>query len=69
MISLLGTVETLHDFTKVAYGHAFPYETTTFEDELHKKGFAPLGWFRFVDEDSGESAKLQIGLLRLSLII
>ncbi len=68
MIQLIALTQTLAGFTKVAYGEAFPYEHTSFDQELDKKGFAALGWFRYTDEDSGESVKIQIGLLRMAYL-
>lgn len=50
-------------FSPVAYGSAFPYDNVTFDDELEKKSFAPLGWG--IIEIDDEVTRVCLGLLRL----
>lgn len=49
------------EFMPTAYGKAFPYEATTFEQELSKKLFAPLGWGVLRSEDGVQ--RVCLGLL------
>jgi hypothetical protein len=50
-------------FLPVAYGKAFPYESTSF-DEMLKDGFAPYGWG--VIQTDGEVYRICIGLMKVS---
>lgn len=49
------------EFMPTAYGKAFPYEATTFEQELSKKLFAPWGWGVLHSEDGVQ--RICIGVL------
>ena len=62
--AILSAVTKFENFTGAAYGVAYPYENTTFVNELNTKGFALLGWVH-VEED-GERARIPLGILRLS---
>jgi hypothetical protein len=42
---------TFETFRPVLYGQAYPYENTTFEGELSRKGRALYGWAELRDED------------------
>ena len=53
--------ENFDEFMPTAYGKAFPYEATTFEQELSKKFFAPLGWGVIRSEDGVQ--RICLGLL------
>lgn len=52
-------------FIPVAYGNAYPYDSTTFDNEINTKSFAPYGWGVISSEE--ESAYICIGLLRMTL--
>jgi hypothetical protein len=60
--ALLQAVTTFNEFTPVAYGKAYPYEDTTFENQLDTTGFGLLGWITVTEDD--ESARVPVGLLR-----
>ena len=49
-------------FIPVAYGQAFPYEGTTFEQQLSANPFAMYGWGILEDEDADEEgAHIRVG--------
>ncbi len=64
--ALQAYTRTLEGYQAVAYGQAFPYEHTSFAQELAQKKFAAVGWFRYQDIHTGESIKIKIGILRIS---
>ena len=57
-------VHTFTTFRAVAYGQAYPYDTTSFEKELQTKGHAMYGW---VTNDEGAGESFSIILLKLRL--
>jgi hypothetical protein len=54
-------------FIPVAYGEAYPYEGTTFEEYLQKKGAAPYGWAVIPEEDEERPVRVGVFLLALRL--
>ena len=62
-----GFAESLGDFIPVLYGQAFPFESSSFEDVLHSKGVAVLGWIRMKDEEEEMDEKIAIGILRVEI--
>ena len=58
--------ENFDEFLPVAYGKAFPYDSVTFDQELERNSYAPLGWG--VINMDGEILRIGIGLLRMPLI-
>lgn len=47
------------------YGQAYPYDQTTLEQEVSKKGAGTVGWISFEDEDGDKySYTIQIVSLR-----
>ncbi len=58
---------TLEGFLPVAYGEAFPYENVSFEKLLVEKGYATYGWMLVADDETGETLRISIGLLRLGI--
>jgi len=63
--ALAKAAEKYESFLPVAYGSAFPYDNVTFDEEIEKKSFAPLGWG--VIEVEGDSFRVCVGLLRLQI--
>lgn len=53
------------EFLPTAYGKAFPYDTTTFEQQLEKNSFAPWGWGIMNTEDG--VMRICIGLLEVAV--
>jgi hypothetical protein len=51
--------------TPILYGETFPYETTTFEAELEKNGFAVYGVCDYVVD--GEPCRVPVGLKRVTI--
>ena len=62
--ALMRAVTKFESFHAVAYGKAYPYENTSFENELNTKGFALLGWVGILED--GERLRIPLGLARLS---
>jgi hypothetical protein len=53
------------EFLPTAYGKAFPYDITTFEQMLEKDDFAPWGWGVMNTEDG--MMRICIGLVSITL--
>lgn len=59
--------KTLEGFLPVAYGEAFPYENVSFEKLLIEKGYATYGWRLVLDDETGETLRLSVGLLKIPI--
>jgi len=66
--SIMDFIKDLDDFIPVAYGEAYPYENTTFEQEISEKGFALVGWVPVVHDENEQAIHIPIGLLKMELI-
>ena len=64
---LLEFVKKFEKFIPVAYGDAYPYENTTFEEYLAKNGAAPYGWVYISQEGEEHPLRLGISILALSI--
>ena len=65
---LSSIADSYEQFLFTAYGKAFPYDMTTFEEELEDKGFAPWGWGIVADEEDEDVVqKICIGLISISV--
>ena len=53
------------EFLPTAYGKAYPYDTTTFEELLEKEEFAPWGWG--IEEGEDGPQRVCIGLLAFTV--
>ena len=51
---------------KILYGTAFPYEDTTFEEELEKNGHAFYGYGDYVMDD--DECRVPFGLRKVNLL-
>jgi len=64
--ALQATATRFDSFIPVAYGQAYPYEKTTFEQQLAANPFAMYGWGIIVDEeDTDEHVRVGFGLLKV----
>jgi len=62
--ALMNIVEGFNEFTPVAYGEAYPYEKTTFDNEIAKNGFALIGWI--ITEENDVVDRIPLGLLKIT---
>jgi hypothetical protein len=65
LLALKGFMASINP-TLILYGETFPYETTTFEAELEKNGFAVYGVCDYVID--GEPCRVPVGLKRVSIV-
>ena len=61
--ALASAASKFDEFMPTAFGKAFPYETTTFEQELEKEKFAPWGWGVLKVDD--EIQRICLGLIAI----
>jgi hypothetical protein len=57
---LMQVIEKFDNFIPVAYGDAYPYESTTFEREITEKDYARIGWVVVEGEDDEDSTPVHI---------
>jgi len=62
---LMEIIESFPAFTPVAYGEAYPYEKTTFDNEIDTNDFALAGWI--TAEDDEETDRIPIGMLKIPI--
>jgi hypothetical protein len=60
-------VAQFHKFMPVAYGEAYPYDKTSFDEELGKNGSAPYGWAVIEGEPGTPPTKVGIYVLKVQL--
>ena len=64
--ALKNMAEAFEECHLAAYGKAYPYENTTFEDTLAENGYATYGW-GVVSSEEGVK-RIHFGLLRVPLV-
>ena len=64
--ALKNMVEAFEECHLAAYGKAYPYEDTTFENTLEQNGYATYGW-GVVSSEEGVT-RIHFGLLKVPLI-
>jgi hypothetical protein len=62
--ALVDIVENFEEFIPVAYGKAYPYEKTTFDNEIDSRNFALIGWIIIVENDTVD--RIPIGLIKIT---
>lgn len=68
MPALRDLVSKFDKFIPVAYGEAYPYEGTTFEDYLNEKEVAPYGWVVLQSDNEEPPVRIGIYLLKLEVV-
>ena len=59
-------IATFERWRPVLYGQAYPYESTSLNAEVEKKGAGPLGWVIYEDED-GDKSTYTVQILAMEL--
>ena len=62
---LMEIIESFPAFTPVAYGEAYPYEKTTFDNEMTTNDFALAGWITAQEDE--ETDRIPIGMLKIAI--
>jgi len=66
--ALQATATRFDSFIPVAYGEAYPYENTTFEQLLAANPFAMYGWGILLDEDDKDHPiRVGFGLMKVTV--
>lgn len=63
--ALAKVAETYEEFLPTAYGKAYPYDATTFDELLAKEEFAPWGWG--IEETDDGPQRICLGLLAFTV--